>query len=527
MPVPRLPEPATLVEMLAWRASVDPEQPFVLAVGSDGGEGPVLGYAEAGRRAALLAAALAERGVGPGDVVGCYLPNTPAWVVASFAVWRRAAAVGAVGTLLSAVEARVLFELARAEVVVTVSGAPPIEGPFARVVLDDLGSVERMLPAGPAAAAPLDVPAPDPGSPACVFFTSGTTGRPKGVPHTHAELVAGARRVAAAYARRQGFRPRSAPEGRSPGIVFNPFGHAAGYGRLAFRLWIGRPTVLVPKFTVAATRALLERFALDSLQLTPAMIHMLATTDEPLSLEGVNYVTSGTAPLSPSTRDLFEERFGVPVLQAYGMTEVGSIALESLDDVRAGRRGPGSVGRVTPGTELRIVDDAGAEAAAGEDGEIWVRTSRMPAVYVGGQSAPLDAEGWFHTGDVGHLDADGILRLTARTAEKLVVGGLNVYPAEVEEALRRSPLVLDAVVVGLPDERLGERPVAGVVWAGAPDPDALVTELRQRLAHYKVPRAVFPLEAVPLTPRDKVDRPAASAIARRVLGPAGALDQHR
>jgi acyl-CoA synthetase (AMP-forming)/AMP-acid ligase II len=288
----------------------------------------------------------------------------------------------------------------------------------------------------------------------------------------------------------------------------------AGYSRLAFRMWIGRPTLIVPKFTVAAARAALARFAFDSLQLTPTMIHMLATTDEPLDLSSVKYVTSGTAPLTIATRELFEARYGVPVMQAYGMSEVGAVAQERYDDVVAGRRGAGSVGRLAAGVEVKIcpLDD---DRPSGE-GEILVRTDEASTEFIGGDPVPVDADGWFSTGDVGRFD-DEILYITGRVQEKIIVGGFNVYPAEVEDAARRSALVRDAVVVAVPDERLGERPVAGIVWSGAPDEDALLAELRANLAHYKVPRVLFALDAVPLTTREKVDRRRASELARAAL----------
>jgi acyl-CoA synthetase (AMP-forming)/AMP-acid ligase II len=363
----------------------------------------------------------------------------------------------------------------------------------------------------------LQLPAPD--SAATIFFTSGTTGRSKGIPHTHAACLESGRIVAAAYARRAGYRPDAAPAHLPPGIVFNPFGHAAGYGRLAFRMWIGRPSLLVPKFSVTAVSSLLARFEIDSMHLSPAMVHMLATADEDLSLAGVSYITSGTAPLSVATRDRFEGRYGIPVLQAYGMTEVGTIAQERLQDVLDGRRGPGSVGRIAVGVEVRIRPLAEAAADdARQPGEVMVRNDRLPGTFVGGQNAPIDDEGWFATGDVGYLDENGILYLTGRLQERFIVGGFNVYPAEVEDVLRKSDLVADAVVVALEDERLGERPVAGIVWSGEPDEARLIADARKELAAYKVPRSVFTLEEIPLTARDKVDRRRAAAIAIERLG---------
>jgi long-chain acyl-CoA synthetase len=245
------------------------------------------------------------------------------------------------------------------------------------------------------------------------------------------------------------------------------------------------------------------------------MIHMLTASDEQLDLNSVKYVTSGTAPLPTDTRERFETRYGVPVMQAYGMTELGAVAQERYDDVIAGRRGPGSVGRIASGVEVRIrhLDD---DRPSGE-GEILVRTEEASKTFIGGEPVPTDAAGWFATGDVGCID-DGILYITGRVQEKMIVGGFNVYPAEVEDAARRSALVRDAIVVALPDERLGEVPVAGIVWADVPNEARFLEEMRSHLAHYKVPRALFSMDAVPLTSRDKVDRRRASELAHAALG---------
>lgn len=480
-------------------------------------------YGEVAARAAALATALAEAGVAKGERVGCYMSNAPCWVVGSFGAWWAGAAIAAVGTLLPGPEAARLFELAEVETVIAVDGAPPVPGSFRVVTIDAEGSLGGART--PALADPGDMYLPRPSELAAVFFTSGTTGRPKGITYTHGDLITAAKRIAGGYARKTAYRPDPAPAHLAPGIVFNPFGHTAGFVRLAFRMWIGRPVVLVPKFTVGAVRAFLARYSPDSLQLSPTTIHMLATSGEPLDLSGLRYVTSGTAPLSIATRELFESRFGVPVMQAYGLTEVGTVSQERLEDVLAGRRGAGSVGRPAAGVEVRIrsLEDTGRPDG---EGEILVRGKTMPAEFVGGAKVPVDAHGWFATGDVGRF-RDGILYVTGRVQEKIIVGGFNVYPAEVEDVARRSPLVRDAVVVGVPDDRLGERPVAGIVWAGEPDETALLQELRASLAHYKVPRQLFALDAVPLTPRDKVDRQRAAGLARDAVGAVGSQEAPR
>lgn len=511
-------DPGSLAEIAELRAGRDPATPFLLTIG-EADPYPVreLTYRDITESAADLTGALLAAGVAPGECVGCYLPNSPSWVVASLGVWGARGVVAAVGTLVPDVEAARLFALAGVRTVVTVADDSELEHGFRVLRVDADGVLAAPDADGAVAHRPVVSAVPAADELAVAVFTSGTTGRPKGVPHTHGDIVASAQRVAAGYARTVAYRPDPAPPHLGPGVVFNPFGHMAGYVRLAFRMWIGRPTVIVPKFTVPAVRALLTRFTMDSLQLTPTMIHMLATTEESLDLRDVKYVTSGTAPLSIATRERFEARYDVPVMQAYGMTEIGVVAQERLADVQAGRRGPGSVGRIAAGVEVRIrhLDD---DRPAGE-GEILVRTDEATTEFIGGEPLPVDAEGWFATGDVGRID-DGILSITGRAQEKIIVGGFNVYPAEVEDVLRRSLLVHDAVVVGMPDERLGEVPVAGVVWAGEADDAVLLEEIRAELAHYKVPRALFRLDAVPLTAREKVDRRRAADLARGALGAA-------
>jgi acyl-CoA synthetase (AMP-forming)/AMP-acid ligase II len=418
--------------------------------------------------------------------------------------------------------------------VVVPTGAP-LTGGWPLLEVDAEGSPDGtpdVTPDGAPDGAPGMVAAPhaEPGADdtAAIFFTSGTTAEPKAIVHTHRRLVEGARTTASAYARDPGFRPRVAPGERPPSISFNPFGHMAALGRVIFRMYVGRAILLVPKFDVGVMRDLAARYPLDTLQLTPAMVHALAYTDEDISLGSLKYVTSGTAPLPMATREEFERRYGVPVLQAYGSTEGGLTALERYEDALAGRRGPGSVGRLPDGCPLRIVGPDGSDVAPGEEGELLGRPDASRAgrylTEDGTEPLPVDDAGWYHTGDVGRLDEHGILYVTGRLKEMMIVGGFNVFPAEVEDALRQSELVRDAVVVPVPDDRLGEVPIAGVVWSGKGAPDVwarvaeLTAEARALLAPYKVPRQWFTLEEVPLTGNGKLDRRRASelgAVARR------------
>ena len=308
-------DPTSLVDIALRRARRDRTTPFLLTIDEhEPYEVRALSYGRIAARANALAEALGDSGMARGDRIGCYLPNSPSWVTASLAVWWSGGVVAAAGTLLPGEEAARLFDLAGVKRIVTVPGAPELPTGHQVTRIDAEGALDGAPDAGDDAWEDCGRRLPAADDSALAIFTSGTTGRAKGITHTHGDLVAAARKVASAYARDGGYRPDPAPAHLGPGVIFNPFGHMAGYSRLAFRTWIGRPTVIVPKFSVGAVHALLARFEMDSLQLTPAMIHMLVTTPETLTLRGVKYVTSGTAPLTTDTRERFEGRYGIPVM---------------------------------------------------------------------------------------------------------------------------------------------------------------------------------------------------------------------
>lgn len=500
-------EPATVPEMFAHRLAADADVPFLMA--SDG-RSWTFRYLD--QLAGRLAVTLREHGVGYADIVGLYQWNDTSWFVSALAAWRLGAVVACCGSVSPAAEAVRRFSLVRPKVVVS-SDPAALDG-MTVITVDESGRTgDADAGAGPEAEAPWPGAMPLPDQPAAIFFTSGTTGDAKAVVKVHGQFPEAARATATAYSRSPSFRPRMADSTKPPALGFNPFGQAACFGRLVFRLYIGRPLVQIRKFDVAVVQELATRYDFDTLQLTPAMVHSLAFTDLDLSLGKLQYVNSGTAPLAPATRDEFERRYGVPVLQAYGSTEGGVTALERYDDVIAARRGPGSVGRITAESTWRIVRGDGLDAAPGEEGEILGKPKNVTMAEAGISALPLDADGWYHTGDIGRVDEHGILYITGRVKDMLIVGGFNVYPGEVEDALRESPLVRDAMVVGLPDERLGEVPVAAVVWdpaesRGRAEGDALaevIARARGLLAAYKVPRRWLSVEEIPLTPNGKPD----------------------
>lgn len=339
-----------------------------------------------------------------------------------------------------------------------------------------------------------------------VMFTSGTTGVPKAAAITDRALEASVKGIAVG----SGLPPygREAREpARSPQPVFVPLAHMGGTLGTITSWWLGKPVMLCPKFSVALVAEITRKVRIGVLRLTPAMMYELAHAPAGVELPGVTSATVGTAALPEQTQQDFEERYGVPVLRNYGQTEfAGAIAFERPEDVIAGHRPPGSVGRAAPGVEIRIVGAGGTDVAVGEVGEIHARSASAMSGYLG--ASPTSDDGWLATGDLGRLDEHGYLTIAGRVRDMIVCGGFNIYPAQLEAALNRLPGVADSAVAAMPDERLGEIPVAVVVLrAGASlDGESIRSELREQLAAYELPRRVMVVDAIPRFESGKVDR---------------------
>ena len=345
---------------------------------------------------------------------------------------------------------------------------------------------------------------------ALVVFTSGTTGRPKGALLTARSIAASVGSIADGVAMRGGRIPTIPP--RSPSPTFLPLFHVGGLLGTITAMYLGKPTLIVDRWSVDEVFDLVPRFGLTMLRLAPPMLHDLATAAGDRSLEPVKVISVGSAALSEGLRRRIEQRYGVVVLNNYGQTELsGAIAFERYEDVKAGRRPPGTVGRIAPGVEVRVVDGEGRDVAIGEPGELWARTpGALEAYVVDGSVVDPRRDGWVATGDIGSVDPDGFVHLLGRARDVVVCGGFNVYPAVVEAALTRLPGVVDAAVVGADDERLGEIPVAVVAVEPGCDVDAdrVRVALRDELAPYEVPRRLAVVDVVPRTELGKPDRDA-------------------
>ena len=490
----------SLANLLAWRAIERPEFPFLYV--EQLGPWTAAGLAAA---AAELSTALERRGVGSGDRVLIRLGNDERFLPALTAVWLRGASAIAMHPAAPVGDAKRTIMDMGARVIVGDPDDPSssLEGvPFLAVS----SVAEHGNPR------PLVVPDSSDDDEALVLLTSGSSGAPKGVVLTHGNAWSNLAATVSAFRRDTRIVP--IPEDlKPPNLIANPLSHTAGVVRLLFALYVGRSVVLLRKFDPTAAKAAIDLHGIDNLTINPTMMRMLLEGLPPdADLGPVRYASSGTAPLSSALREAFEARFGIPVLQAYGQTEAfGGIAIENVKEVLAGRRRPGSVGRPLPGVQLRIVAD-GHDARPGEMGEIRVKTKSATRNYVGdaGTETPLDDDGWLRTGDLGHVDEDGYLYITGRLKSVIICGGFNVVPEELQSALMTLPGVREAAVLGMPDDRLGEIPVA--VIESDVGGEEILASVAPMLAPYKRPRRIVVVDALPRVPNGKVDLRACAAL---------------
>jgi acyl-coenzyme A synthetase/AMP-(fatty) acid ligase len=260
------------------------------------------------------------------------------------------------------------------------------------------------------------------------------------------------------------------------------------------------------RFDTEAFAHLVHRFKIRSTVLPPAAITMLNDDEHVPDLGPLKYVRSITAPLSALQARRFTEKFGAFVLNSYGQAEIGEVIGWTAADAKDRPDKVGAIGRPHPGVEIKVLDDTGVPVGAGELGALFVRPPNMAAGYATGEelSDRVDGEGFINTGDVGRVDADGFVWIEGRASDVINRGGNKVFPDQVEEVLRLSSAVIDAAVVGIPDARLGEVPVAFVV--GEVDADALAQLCREQLVAYKVPVDFIPVETLPRSEVGKILR---------------------
>nr|WP_246405700.1 class I adenylate-forming enzyme family protein [Modestobacter versicolor] len=351
-------------------------------------------------------------------------------------------------------------------------------------------------------ATPGELPAVDPQSLAQVQFTSGTTGRAKGVRITHAGMVA----TGTAFAERLG--PTTGRVWCNPMPLFHTAGNVLGVvGALAS----GAEHVVLP-FAPGPVLRVVEERQVTLLSAAPTLLDLLAAHPDlaRTDLSSLRVLFTGGMTVTPAFVDRVEQVFGARLSITFGMTETcGAVLQTSPEDPDPVRRE--TVGAPLAGTDVRIAGPDGAAVAPGTPGELWVRGERITRGYLDDPVATaeaIDADGWLHTGDLAEMDGRGACRVVGRLKDMIKTGGENVSPVEVEEVLVAHPDIARAAVVGVPDPRWGELVVAFVVPAGDrdPSPDELTRHCRDRLSPFKVPRHWRVVDELPMTASAKVQR---------------------
>ncbi len=482
-----------------------------------------LSYAQVDAAASQVANGLIARGIRPGDRVALTCPNLPWFPIVYYGILKAGAVVVPLNVLLT--EREITYHLADcgARAYFCFEGTPEL--PVGRAG----AAAARLVPGCEhfvLVTADPDSTSPEPGvetlaefvhrqpaarrsaptaetDTAVVLYTSGTTGQAKGAELTHSNMVQNALLADRMF----GTHPHDVHLIALP--LFHSFGQSvqlnAGFAN-------GATIVLLPRFGTEQALAVMQRERVTFFAGVPTMYHALigCQTAERYDLAGIaaalRIAVSGGAPLPAEVMRRFEERFGVPIFEGYGLSETSPIATFN----RIGRpRRPGSVGLPAWGVAVRVLADDGAEAAPGEPGEIVIRGHNVMKGYLGRPAATaeaIDADGWFRTGDVGRLDENGYLYIVDRKKDMIIRGGFNVYPRELEEVLLTHPQVSLAAVVGVPHEVHGEEVKAIIVRTpGASVTEAeLVTWCRQTMAAYKYPRIVEFRDSLPLTATGKI-----------------------
>jgi acyl-CoA synthetase (AMP-forming)/AMP-acid ligase II len=513
-----MPQGSTLPELLASAAAEAPQADAFRY------RDERLSYADWHELAGRLAGGFAARGVRRGDVVALLLPSTPLYLVAYLAAARLGAVTTGINVRYRRTEIGHVLRQSRAKLLLAATGwhdadfRATVDG--LRSELPELAHAEWLAPQAIRAStrAVVDAlggtPAPstvEPDDPITIVFTSGTTGAPKGAWFTHRNLLA----LAAIEGRRHAAGAPRFTKHLAAGLSF---AHVGTMARIAIQISTVGGSIIQDAFDTAVMLETIERERLENLGCFPTQaIMLLDHPDRPRrDLSSLRTVLLGGAPSSPALIRRVQQTLGVTVAVRYSSTEVGiatgSLADDPIDVLAT------TVGKPTPGVELRIVDAENRPLPAGEVGTVIVRSAATMRGYwrnPEATAATIDAEGFVHTGDLGWLDEAGYLHLRGRESEMFIRGGYNVYPSEVEDVLARHPRIARAAIVGVPDERLGEIGWAFVEPRTPADPPTLA-ELREfvgtELASFKRPDGLTLVGAMPVTPNFKVDKRALKAM---------------
>ncbi len=495
-------------DLLGERARLTPEKTALVEVSS----GRRLTYAALDARARASAAVVrGELGLARGDRLGVLSSNSVEFLDLFFAAFKAGVVFVPLSPRLAAPELAAIVRDSGLRVLVfddtvraTVEALRALVSLDRWVPLDSGPLADAVRLADRGAAVEFDAWAHEPCDPedlCCLLYTSGTTGRPKGVMIPHRMIVWNAYNTVLSWQLRD--------DDVSP--IFTSLAHAGGLTVFLTPLVaVGGTIVLHRGFDPGEVWRTIERERCTVVLGVPTIWARLleAPELETVDLRHVRWFISGGAPLPERLVDEYARR-GVILKQGYGLTEVGVNCFTMTTEEALRKKG--SIGKPMMFTEARLAADDGREAAVGEVGELWLRGPHVCRGYWNDRQATaavLDADGWFHTGDLARRDAEGFYYIVGRKKEMFISGGFNVYPAEVEAALLQHPEVEDAAVIGVPDPLWGEVGVAFIVPRPgcAPPSTSLVRHLEARVARYKIPKDYVTVGSLPRTPYGKVVR---------------------
>lgn len=532
--------PRWMPDILFETAARAPQSPAIDFMGR------ITRYGELASLVRRAAAGFRALGIGHGCTVGLFLPNCPQYVIAAYGAWMAGARLANFSPLYTADELRTQVEDSEADIMVTLDVKallPTIETVLATSRLKALviGNVAEVLPPAKSflyrllkggersdfAEDPHHIPfadliahpelpdvAPAPtDSIALLQYTGGTTGTPKGAMLTHANLSANAQQVNAIDDQ------PGAPDRILAALpLFHIFAHTCIMNRT---ILTGGMMVLLPKFEVKAALSAIERTKITALPGVPTMYR--AMLDHPdirrHDLSSIRICISGGAPCPEPLKAAFETVTGAKLVEGYGLTESSGVVC--VNPYATGGK-PGTIGQPIPGTHIRLLDkdDPARLAAPGESGELAFKGPQMMQGYWKRDNSGVFADGYLRTGDVAEVDSDGYYRIVDRLKDMIIVGGFKVFPSQVEDQLYTHEQVKDAIVLGVPDAYLGERPKAFVTLneGATVDGPALTKWLNARLGKHEKVVAVEVRDSLPKTMIGKLSRKELSAEERAKAG---------
>jgi long-chain acyl-CoA synthetase len=464
-------------------------------------EGKEITNVEMDQASRKLAGVLKDLGVKRGDRVILQMPNCPEVLQGFHAIWRIGAVAVPINFLVGEEETAYIYQDSGAKIVISSSLFLPkiLAGKARAPGLKEVILVDSEVPQGflsywhllEKRSGETEVANTDDDELAALIYTAGTTGRPKGVMHTHLSLYENARMQ---------HETLTLPEDFVTVFVL-PLCHSYGIASINQDLFLsGGKAVLLNSFNVEAIFSAIEKYRADTLAGVPTMYVYMLLFPEPkkYNLSSMKYWFSGSAPLALETFNRFKETFGFEIIEGWGLTEAGANnAVNPMEGVKK----VGSIGLPMKGTEMRIVDRAGDALPAGQEGEIVIRGPMLMKGYWNKpeETAEMLRGGWLYTGDIGYVDEDGYFWITERKKDLIIKAGENISPRTVEEVLFGCPKVSEAAVIGMKDDLYGENIKAFVVLKPGEEAteDEIIEYCRKKLTNFFLPKKVVFLQALP------------------------------